>query len=184
MSRRFDYGTSEGMLQRLHPRRHKRMVIPPLLALMLVLCLMAPFTGWWSLLPAAGLLAADASVMRRRLARRRLPIGLAALLGGRLRALGSLVYYLSFHLVRYYSLAVIVGALVFPILWLTFFGALACAARVDYAVRKPDQTFASFTGIYLLEQIAYGAGVFWGCLRRRTFCSYRVVILRQTELAT
>ena len=28
MSRRFDYGTSEGMLQLLHPRRHKQMVIP------------------------------------------------------------------------------------------------------------------------------------------------------------
>ena len=29
MSRRFDYGTSEGMLQLLHPQRRKRMVIPP-----------------------------------------------------------------------------------------------------------------------------------------------------------
>ena len=32
MSRRFDYGTSEGILQILHPTRRKRMVIPPLLA--------------------------------------------------------------------------------------------------------------------------------------------------------
>src|SRR6185369_11004139 len=70
MSRRFDYGTSEGMLQRLHPRRHKRMVIPPLLALVLALCIMAPFTGWATLLPAAVVLAADATAVRLRFVRR------------------------------------------------------------------------------------------------------------------
>ena len=55
MSRRFDYGTSEGMLQLLHPRRHKRIVIPPLLALVILLCLVAPFCGWWSLGAAVAL---------------------------------------------------------------------------------------------------------------------------------
>src|SRR6266545_2838663 len=103
VSRRFDYGTSEGMLQRLHPQRRKRMVIPPLLALLLALCLSAPFTGWWSLLPALAVLVADAVIVRHRLASRGIPIGLPALLRGRVRALCSLVYYLSFHLVRYYS---------------------------------------------------------------------------------
>jgi len=184
VSRRFDYGTSEGMLQRLHPQRRKRMVIPPLLALLLALCLSAPFTGWWSLLPALAVLVADAVIVRHRLASRRIPIGLPALLRGRVRALCSLVYYLSFHLVRYYSIAFFAGALVLPLLWLPFFAALCCAARVDYAVRKPEQSFAGFALIYTLEQLAYGAGVFWGCVRGKTFTSYRVVILRQLELST
>jgi mycofactocin system glycosyltransferase len=177
MSRRFDYGTSEGILQRLHPNRHKRMVIPPLLALLLALCLMAPFTGWLSLGVACGVMAVDALVFRLRLKRRRLPIGIGALLGGRLRALGSLAYYLSYHLVRYYSIPLVLVSLFVPLFWLVTLGVVGCAAGVDYSVKKPNMSFISFAGVYVLEQLAYGAGVFWGCLRRKTFASYRVEIL-------
>jgi mycofactocin system glycosyltransferase len=183
MSRRFDYGTSEGQLQVLHPQRRKRLVIPPLLALVLALCLLAPLAGWWPLLPAAGLLMADAAAIRLRITRRGLPIGLPALLAGRLRALGSLVYYLCYHLVRYYSTVLFAIALALPPFWAVFIGALGVAAGVDYAVKKPRLSFVRFAGIYLLEQIAYGTGVFWGCLRRKTFASYRVVLLRQAEVA-
>lgn len=182
MSRRFDYGTSEGHLQRLHPHRRKRLVVPPLLALVLVLCLAAPLAKWWPLLPAAGLLAADAVAVRLRMARRGLAVGLSALLAGRLRALGSLVYYLCYHLVRYYSAVLIAAALLVPPLGVVFLGVLGCAAGVDHSVKKPRLSFLRFVGIYLLEQLAYGAGVFWGCLRRKTFASYRVVVLRQAEL--
>ena len=183
MSRRFDYGTSEGMLQILHPQRRKRMVVPPLLAFLLALCSMAPFTGWWSLLPAAVILAADATAVRLRLARRNLPIGLGALLAGRLRALGSLVYYLCYHLVRYYSIPLVAVALMVPLFWAAPLGALLCAAKVDHAIKKPRLSFVPFAGIYFLEQVAYGAGAFWGCLSRRCFASYRVVILRQMEVS-
>ena len=183
MSRRFDYGTSEGLLQRRHPHRHKKMVIPPLLALLLALCIMAPFTGWLSLAIAAGILVVDTILVRFRFARRRLPIGLPALLAGRLRALGSLVYYLSYHLTRYYSLPLIFGALLFPPFWAVPIGVLACAAKVDHAIKRPQLSFVRFAGIYFLEQIAYGTGVFWGCLSRRTFASYRVVLMRQMEVS-
>jgi mycofactocin glycosyltransferase len=181
MSRRFDYGTSEGTLQLLHPQRHKRMVIPTLLAIILALCTAAPFTGWWPLVAAAALLGADVVAVRVRLRRRGLPIGMPALAAGRLRALGSLVYYLSYHLVRYYASLLILLALIMPQFWVLFVGVLGCAAGVDHAVRKPQLSFVRFAGIYLLEQVAYGAGVFLGCLRGRTFASYRVVILRQME---
>jgi hypothetical protein len=184
MSRRFDYGTSEGILQILHPTRRKRMVIPPLLGLLLTLCLLAPFAGWWPLLPAGGLLLFDAAAVRLRTGRQGLPIGIAAILAGRLRALGSLVYYLSYHLVRYYSTALIVISLFVPVMWVPYGMVLACASGVDYAVKKPELSFPVFTAIYFLEQIAYGAGVFWGCLSRRCFTSYRVAIYRQTEQAT
>ena len=90
MSRRFDYGTSEGMLQRLHPRRRKQMVVPPLLAIMLACCLITPFAGTLPLFLAMGLLAADTITVRVRFARRGLPVGILDLIAGRLRALGSL----------------------------------------------------------------------------------------------
>jgi mycofactocin system glycosyltransferase len=181
MSRRFDYGTSEGMLQILHPTRHKRMVIPPLLAAIFILSLMSLFIGWWALLPVSGVLLFDAAAVRLRSGRQGLPLSLVSILAGRLRALGSLIYYLSYHLVRYYSIALIVIALFVPALWLLFGAVLAIAAGVDHAVKKPKLLFPTFVGIYLLEQIAYGAGVFWGCLSRKCFASYRIEIFRQIE---
>jgi hypothetical protein len=181
MSRRFDYGTSEGILQILHPTRHKRMVIPPLLAAILILSLMTFFIGWWALLPVSGILSCDAAAMRLRTGRQGLPLGMTAIIAGRLRALGSLVYYLSYHLIRYYAIALIVIALIVPALWLLFAAVLATAAGVDFAVKKPRLAFLTFIGIYFLEQIAYGAGVFWGCLSRKCFASYRIEIFRQIE---
>jgi mycofactocin system glycosyltransferase len=181
MSRRFDYGTSEGMLQLLHPRRHKQMVIPPLLASVLTLCIISPFFGGWPLLLAGGLLAADATSVKMRIGKQGLPIGLFTILAGRLRALGSLVYYLSYHLVRYYTTVMIAVALFVPAVWAVFSMLLVCAAGVDYAIKKPRLSFPFFTGIYFLEHFAYGVGVFSGCLRRKCFSSYRVVILRQAE---
>lgn len=183
-SRRFDYGTSEGMLQILHPSRHKRMVIPPLLALILALSLTSPFMGWLPLLPALGLLLFDAVAVRLKTGKQGLPLGLTAILAGRLRALGSLAYYLSYHLVRYYSTALIALSLFIPVLWVLYGMILVCAGGVDYAVKKPKLSFPKFIGIYFLEQISYGAGVFWGCLSRKCFASYRVVINRHTGLVT
>jgi len=184
MSRRFDYGTSEGMLQLLHPRRHKRIVIPPLLALILCLCLAAPFSGWWPLGAAVALLVFDAAVVRVRLQRRELAISLPSLIRGRLRALWSLGYYLSYHLLRYYAALLFLLAFVEPRLSPLVLAIILSAAWVDHSVKKPQLSFVRFTAIYLLEQIAYGTGVFWGCLRGRTFASYRVEILRQMALST
>ena len=183
MSRRFDYGTSEGLLQRLHPQRRKRMVIPPLLALLLLLCAAAPFTGLPSLAAAVIILVADAFWNRHRFVRRGVPIGALELMRGRIRALGSLVYYLSYHLVRYYTIPLLAVSAVFPLTALLFTAALITSARVDHGIRKPRLTFLPFLWIYFMEQAAYGAGVFWGCLNRKTFASYRVVIIRQSELA-
>lgn len=182
MARRFDYGTSEGTLQTLHPRRHKRMVVPPLLALILVLAILGPFTGWWSSALAAAVLVMDAFTVYLRLKRRALPIGITALVAGRLRTLGSLVYYLSYHLVRYYSIPLLILTLLAPGFGLLFLAVSGCAAGVDHAVRKPKLSFPVFSGVYLLEQLAYGAGVFRGCLKGGTFASYRVEILRQMVL--
>jgi hypothetical protein len=102
------------------------------------------------------------------------------LLAGRLRALGSLLYYLSYHLVRYYAAPLLVLAVIFPKAGLLLFTVFGCAAGVDHAVRKPQMSLMSFAAIYFLEQVAYGTGVFFGCVRGRTFASYRVEILQQT----
>lgn len=182
MSRRFDYGTSEGMLQKIHPLRRKRFLLPPVLGVVLALFLLAPVWGWWSIPAAFGLLAADAALYRLRIARRGVPLRFWELLAGRLRALGGLCYYLSYHLIRYYALVLCAVALLLPWFWAVPAALLLVAAGVDYRIRKPQLSFFRFAGIYSLEQVAYGAGVFWGCLRDRGFGSYRVLLLRKMEL--
>ena len=181
MSRRFDYGTSEGMLQKLHPQRKKRFVLPPFLGAVLALALAAPFFGWWLIPAAFGLLAADAACYRVRIARRGVSFCFVELYAGRLRALGGLCYYLSYHLIRYYALALCAVALLLPYFWIVPAALFLVAAGVDCRIRKPRLSFLRFAGIYSLEQFAYGAGVFWGCLRGRGFASYRVVLLRRME---
>ena len=182
MSRRFDYGTSEGMLQKLHPRRRKKFVLPPMLGIVLALALLAPLCGWLLFPAAFGLLAADAFVYRVRLARRGVPLGFWELCAGRLRALGGLCYYLSYHLIRYYALPLCAVALLLPAFWVVPAALLLVAAGVDSRIRKPRLSFPRYAGIYCLEQFAYGAGVFVGCLRGRGFASYRVVFMRKMEV--
>jgi hypothetical protein len=144
----------------------------------------APFAGCWPLAAAGALFGIDAAAVRVRMKRRQIPIGLPALVAGRARALGSLAYYLSYHLVRYYATPLIAIALFVPWFWLFFIAVFGCAAGVDHAIKKPRLSLVHFAGVYFLEQVAYGAGVFWGCVRGRTFASYRVVVLRQMEWTT
>jgi mycofactocin glycosyltransferase len=179
MSRRFDYGTSEGMLQLIHPHRRKRMVIPSLLAVLLTLVALVPFTHGLSLAAALTVLGVDTFLVHRKLVNRGVAVSFLAIIQGRLRALGSLVYYLSFHLVRYYLAPIGCVAFYFPVLFLPFLAILGCSSGVDYAIKKPQQSFAAFIAIYTLEHLAYGSGVFWGCLRRGCFSSYRLIITRQ-----
>jgi hypothetical protein len=182
MSRRFEYGTSEGTLQRLHPRRKKKFVLPPVLGLVLFLFCLAPLASAWCALAALLLVAGDAAAFAFRLARRGVPLPLPTLLGARVRALGGLCYYLSYHLIRYYLPVLVLLALIVPGFWAVPVAAFVACSGVDFAIRKPKLSYPLFAGIYALEQIAYGAGVFRGCLARKGFASYNVVFLKKMEL--
>jgi mycofactocin system glycosyltransferase len=182
LKRRFQYGTSEGMLQLLHPGRHKKMVVPPVLAAALILTVVAAFAvNVGSAIAAVFLMATDAVLARRRLARLGLAIGWGTIFNARLRAMGSLAYYIGYHLVRYYLTPLTVASLFFPRLGLAV-GALTIGVGVvDYSVRSPLLSFLPFFFYYIAEQFAYGAGVFWGCLRLKRFSSYRMALLKHIE---
>jgi mycofactocin system glycosyltransferase len=180
LRRRFQYGTSEGLLQRLHPARRKRLVLPPALAVSAVLAAAALLAGTaWPLAASAAVLLGDTARLAVRLRGKgvRLPVSWVTL--ARLRALGSLGYYLAFHLVRYYAPLLVLAGAAWPRA-----GALAAllavgAAAVDHAVRRPALPFPVFLAIYLSEHVAYGAGVFTGCLRLGTFASYRPILAEE-----
>lgn len=179
LKRRFDYGTSEGTLNLLHPTRRKRMVIPPVPALALLLLSAALCGGGpWCLAGALVLTVGDALFQQRRLARQGLGIGAIALLRARIRGTGSLAYYLGYHLLRYYAWLLIALAAIRPEAGLLLFVLAFITGSVDYWVKRPGMNIYAFLGYYLPEQLAYGAGVFAGCFNRKHFGSYRFVVRR------
>ncbi len=178
LRRRFEYGTSEGVLHVLHPERRKRMVLPPALAVAGVLVAVACLAGAWApALVAAAVLVLDAVRFWWRL-RRVLTLPLQQVLRARLRAWGSLLYFVSFLLTRYYAPALILASIAWPRFALLAAALALWPACVDHWMKRPPLWFPAFLGFYLAEHLAYGAGVFRGCLRHGTFRCYRPVIVR------
>nr|WP_320015855.1 mycofactocin biosynthesis glycosyltransferase MftF [uncultured Desulfobacter sp.] len=176
MSRRFFYGTSEEKLQRLHPKRKKQMVVPPLLlAGLLLLFLSLPWTGVGGVVLAGAMVVMDSCVLKKKTKKMGVNLGLAQLLRARLRTMVSLLYYLSFHLVRYYLIVMIILGIWQPPFIPLVLLMLGCAVVIDFRVKKAQLSFLSFLFFYVLEHIAYGLGVFWGCLTGMNFSSYVVV---------
>jgi mycofactocin glycosyltransferase len=175
MKRRFEYGTSEGMLQQLHPVRGKKMLLPPMLTA--ILALLALALVWRSplpLLPAMILLLADGVLTGRKLRRQGLQLGAGKILPARARATASLGYYLGYHLLRYYLVPLLLTVLLYPPIGLLLLVSLVGVATVDHQVRRARLALPVFWFYYLLEQLAYGSGAFMGCLRLRKFTSYRL----------
>jgi mycofactocin system glycosyltransferase len=182
LKRRFQYGTSEGMLQLLHPGRHKKMVVPPVLAAALILTLVALMVVNAGCAVAALLLmTADAVLARRKLGHLGLSIGWGTIFNARLRAIGSLAYYLGYHLMRYYLTPLIIASCFSLRLGIAICALTVGVGLVDYGVRRPRLSFLPFFFFYIAEQLAYGAGVFWGCMRLKRFASYRMALLKHIE---
>lgn len=179
MKRRFEYGTSEGLLQRLHPVRGKKMLLPPLLTAILALLATALILGSAVPLPLAGALLLWSSVRTNRALRKQgLRLPLVRIMTAQLRATGSLGYYLGYHLLRYYLVPLLFTTLAYPPCGLLTLGLLLGVGLVDYRVRAAKMSLPAFYLYYLLEQLAYGSGVFWGCFRMKNFASYRLDLKR------
>jgi mycofactocin glycosyltransferase len=173
MRRRFDYGTSEGLLQTLHPARRKKMALPGTLTTIFVLLLLAlAGRSFLPLLPAVTVWWADAGLTRYRMHGKGIPLPYLDVLLARGRAVGSLAYYLGYHLLRYYLLALLLVVAFFPASSLALLAIILWVGGVDYYVRKPRLGLAPFYLFYLLEQLAYGGGVFWGSLKQKNFSNY------------
>lgn len=178
MKRRFEYGTSEGLLHQRHPARSsKRMIFPTFLGASLIFAI-AFLLASSPLALLASVLAWVADVIFVMRQPGTTALGFKRILGARLRALASLGYYSSYHLIRYYSPALILACVAFPRLILVYGLMLLGASLTDYRVRRPALSAPVFIGFYIAEQLAYGAGAFVGCLRNRAWPMYKLKFLR------
>jgi mycofactocin system glycosyltransferase len=175
--RRFQYGTSEGLLHVLHPERRKRMLLPWALASATALVAAGWLAGCaWAAAIGVAVVALDAARLWTVLGRAGARVPPGWVVGARLRAWGSFLYFSAFHLTRYYAPALLAAGVVWPRLAALAALAAVLPAAVDHAVRRPALRFPAFLTFYLAEHLSYGAGVFVGCARQRSFGSYRPVL--------
>jgi mycofactocin system glycosyltransferase len=179
LKRRFEYATSEAVLYRDH--RDKRKTLPvsagsglSFLALALAVLLMSPYP--LCLVP----LLFGFDVWRRSLKVNRLGIDLAfgRVVASAFRSWLSFFYLAFFHLARYYLVVFIGFGFLWRPLWILGGLAVVYASAIDFSVKKPALLYPVFLYFYFLEHLAYQVGVFWGCLKKGYFGSYRLSFRR------
>ncbi|MCE5253619.1 MAG: mycofactocin biosynthesis glycosyltransferase MftF [Actinomycetia bacterium] len=173
LRRRAEYGTSEATLYSLHRDKRKRFPVSPAPAATVGLFSTALLTRKVQLLLPC-LLPPLADCVRRGLKLRREAIGAPARAVCVSVARGhlSMVYFVFFHLVRYYLAPLAAAGLFVPGIRLLAATAVLYSGGVDYVTRRPRMTYPVYLAYYVAEHAAYQAGVMAGCVRSRTFRCY------------
>lgn len=171
-SRRFDYGSSEPLLQHLHDARKKRFLFPPWESLFWILMLSAVWFGEPALLffPLLSSLA-DILIHGRRLRRAGFKASTRLVALARMRSCGAFFYHCCSFASRYYLVCSLIitplmpgaGAIVAAMHMLT--------SMVEFIIKKPNLDPVSFLFYFSLEQVSYQLGVWWGAVKVRRFNS-------------
>jgi mycofactocin system glycosyltransferase len=171
--RKAQYGTSEALLYKLHPRKRKVFQVPPPSLSTFIFAVLAISVP--SAMFLAGILASlslDAGLRAARISRLNLRIPAWKVVYSVLRTHVAFTYVASFHLVRYYLVLLLLCCFVHLPLGLFGLSALLFTSLWDYRLRKPELSFPMFLCYYAVEHIAYQLGVLVGCLKEKTFMSY------------
>jgi len=90
-----------------------------------------------------------------------------------------MLYFVYFHLIRYYLGPLTLAGALAPGAWLLEVAAVLYSSGVDYAIKRPRLPFPVYLALYVAEHAAYQAGVVKGCVRVGSFRSYLPVFARQ-----
>ncbi len=163
--RRFEYGTSEPLLQSLHKNRPKQIYLNPLSILFWAAVLAGLFGGsvlFWGL---AALMVVFQSVSAGRKLQSRPDIPAAAFVLAVLRGHAAFFYHIGAMVSRYYLIPGLALIFFFPagagaILLLHLMCGLA-----EYRLKQASLGRILFLFYFTLEQVSYQAGVWVGCAR-------------------
>ncbi len=179
LRRRADYGSSEALLHRLHPRKRKTLQIRVLAALaFLGLGASIVFLTPLPLIATAACWAAEAAAKAFRLRRKRVSVPCGKMLLAAQRTHLSYFYLVAFHLVRYYLVFLLLVGFIYHSLLLFAAALLLFTSFTDYSAKRPRLAFPLFFFYYALDQVAYQLGAFAGCLRAKSFRSYYPLFFR------
>ncbi len=167
--RRFEYGTSEPLLQALHPARRKTFALLPAAVCFWLLLITALFAEPVAAAFAAVTALGDAVMRRRSVRDMGIPVPLMQVLVAVFRSYFSFMYQICSFVSRYYLIIATLLAPAFPVaaaaIWLAHLG----VGTIEFSSRKPHINILYFLGIFSLEQLSYQSGVWFGCFREKFF---------------
>jgi mycofactocin system glycosyltransferase len=180
-ARRFDYGTSEPLLQQSHANRIKQFLFPISDATFWALVFLSIISGWLPLLGLGGfVLVTDSLVKCTRVRRKKIPISFTHILLASFRGYLAFVYHCCAFVSRYYLLWGILLGFFAPVGAAIIFGAHLLTGIVEYFIKKPRLRLPSFLLYFTLDQLSYQLGVWWGCLKRCCFSPVNPQIARKS----
>jgi mycofactocin system glycosyltransferase len=166
--RRFEYGTSEPLLQKMHPDKIKKMVFPPAKTAFWLLAMLAVITAQMAPLALGGLIvAADAllSVVRHR----NLPVSMWSVCGSVIRSYPTFLYHCCSFVSRYSLVFALAMGIVWPVGGIVIIAMHLLAGMVEFNLKKPNVNPILFLMYFTLEQLSYQLGVWYGCIKHRCF---------------
>lgn len=168
--RRFEYGTSEPLLQQRHDSRIKRFVLLPAPTLFWALIFLSPVAGGLVSLGLSCLWAfGHVGVKWIWIWKRGLPIGFVPLLCSLMRNYGAFLYHCCAFVSRYYAIWALLLLPFSPTVSIVITCAHVLAGTTEFFIKRPRLNPFSFLLFFSAEQISYQTGVWWGCLKRRFF---------------
>jgi mycofactocin system glycosyltransferase len=170
--RRFDYGTSEPLLNRLYPGKVKKMVFAPLASIFWAgLILAVLLKSAWLLVFPLGVLGCEAIFKFHKLKQNHIPIPFTRTALSVVRSYTAFFYHCCAFYSRYYLIWLSVLAVVLPFLSLILTGMHLLNGLVEYGLKKPRLDPGRFLVYFTMEQVSYQWGVWWQSLKLLSFKS-------------
>ncbi|MFK5952559.1 MAG: mycofactocin biosynthesis glycosyltransferase MftF [Desulfobacterium sp.] len=168
--RRYQYGTSEPLLQTIHADRVKTFPVYAMATLFWLLILSSAlsfsFLGYCALFLFLG----DTILQYRNTRKAGLVLSPLSIISARVRHNLSVLYHLSSFFSRYYLMAALLVQVVFPTPVVTgMILAHIGVGLVKYCVKKPKLDPLSFLFFFSLEQLSYQCGVWVACIKHGFF---------------
>jgi mycofactocin system glycosyltransferase len=179
-ARRFDYGTSEPLLQRLHAKRIKQFVFSLPGVIFWGLVLLSITSGGIPLSVLCGvILLTDSLIQFTRIHQKNIPIHFPRLLLATLRSYLAFFYHCSAFVSRYYLFWALLILMFAPLVSAIVLGMHLLTGIGEYFIKKPRLNFPLFLLYFTLDQLSYQLGVWWGCLKRFFFNPVNPRIVRK-----
>ncbi|MEN8245295.1 MAG: mycofactocin biosynthesis glycosyltransferase MftF [Thermodesulfobacteriota bacterium] len=168
--RRFDYGTSEPLLNRLYPEKNKQMVFAPWASLFWIVFLAAVlFNAVWLLLFPGAVLLGESIFKFNHLRQKGFDISLGRVAVSLGRSYVALFYHCCAFFSRYYLIWSFIIFPILPVPAIILAGMHLLNGLVEYALKKPKLDMARFLAFFTMEQLSYQLGVWWQCLKLFSF---------------
>jgi mycofactocin system glycosyltransferase len=181
--RRFDYGTSEPLLNKIHTEKFKEILLPPLALLFWAGFIFSVVLGYLPLLVISGAaIIADAIKKLLKIRRSGIPIRNSSLLLSVVRSYLAFSHHIASFVSRYYLFVSLIVLPLAPSVSVVILILHLFAGTVEYIIKKPRLNPAAFLFYFSLEQLSYQMGVWWGCFKHICFRPINPKIVNKNSL--